>query len=321
MDVVQASPLVGVIMRRSIVRYSVKRGVHVVMLCSLPLVAGCESQMNGMADGASQGTTRRTASGAVPVKSIDDAGSLSITMRNQDGCTFLAPEAWSVDVASQSSGIDIYNSDRTMFASYLVYPVNTAMGPYAWGYQPPMNDPNRYSRDPRLVVRALLRPAVVPHGGAADMDFTADPPENLAPYTAVTLRGSTHSALVIYTAVAGDAQNYVVPVRAAIMSNQHWPAMAGALARMALNIRCQAQFKVPSGTDVEARLGKRRDNKEEGDEVGYNPWRGSENMHDPSTKTNYIVTQDQWSATGPDGPGYYKRNGNDLIKLAPGRSQ
>ena len=246
---------------------------------------------------------------------------MSVTARSQDQCAFLAPAAWGVAVGDQSSGIDIFNADKTMFASYLVYPVPVAIAPYAYTYPPPMNDPDRYSRDPKRVIRALLRPAVAQNGGAPDLDFTTDPEESIPPYATLTLRGSTHSALVIYAAMPGDAQSYVIPIRAAIMANQHWPRMAGPLARMAMNIRCVVQLRVPPDQDLDSRVGRRGDGDKQGDEAGYNPWRGSEYVHDANTGQNFIVTSSDWNATGPDGPGYYKRNGNDWTKLTPGRSR
>lgn len=308
-------------------RESLTCACRVVVSCGVLLFAvGCGSRPDvipsGVAtDGVRQAATVPAPARAVPAKSIDENRSFLVAPRTQEHCAFLAPAAWGVDVGPQSSGIDIYNATKTMFASYLLYPVNMAIGPYAWGYPPPMNDPDRYSADPKRVIRALLRPAVVEHGGAADLDFTADPPESIPPYTAVTLRGSTHSALVIYTAIPGDAQNYFIPIRAAIMANAHWPDMTGALARMALSIRCTAQLRVPSGEDAEKRVGRHRGKEDEGDEAGYNPWRGSEYVHDTGTGENYIVTSKDWSDTGPDGPGYYKRNGNDVTKLSPGRSR
>lgn len=308
-------------------RESVRWCVQVMVWCSLVLAAACDAgpqeEMPGgiPQDAAQQAATVTPTPRAVPAKSVDDTSTLMVTTRSQQGCTFVAPPAWGVDVGKDSAGIDIYNSTSTMFASYRVYPVNTAIGPYAGAYPPPMNDPDFYSPDPKRVVRALLRLAVVQNGGAPDMDFTADAPESLPPYTAVTLRGSTHSALVIYTAVPGGPQNYVVPIRAAIMSNQHWPDMAGALAQMAMGIRCTTQLRVPSDLPTPGRTRRDKDNNDKGDEAGYNPWRGSEYVHDPNTGDNFIVTSGHWSDTGPDGPGYYKRNGNDWTKLSPGRSR
>ena len=105
------------------------------------------------------------------------------------------------------------------------------------------------------------------------------------------------------------------------MANQHWPRMAGPLARMAMNIRCVVQLRVPPDQDLDSRLGRRGDGDKQGDEAGYNPWRGSEYVHDANTGQNFIVTSSDWNATGPDGPGYYKRNGNDWTKLTHGRSR
>jgi len=301
------------------------RFVGVIICGVLPMMAGCGSTPGGSRSSSggdsAPAVASQDASGRVtPAKTIDEATSLPVTARSQDQCAFVAPAAWAVTVGEQSAGVDIFNADKTMFASYLVYPVQTAIAPYAYSYPPPMNDPDRYSRDPKQVIRALLRPAVAQHGGVPDLEFTADPVEAIPPYSTLTLRGSTHSALVIYAAMPGDAQSYVIPIRAAIMANQHWPQMAGSLARMAMNIRCTVQLRVPPDQDLESRVERRRDADTEGDEAGYNPWRGSEYVHDANTGQNFIVTSSDWSATGPDGPGYYRRNGNDVTKISPGRS-
>ena len=58
-----------------------------------------------------------------------------------------------------------------------------------------------------------------------------------------------------------------------------------------------------------------------GDDAGYNPQLGTEYVTNPETGQNYLVDPSvSWSDTGPDGAGYYAQNGNDWVKLQPGRT-
>lgn len=275
----------------------------------------------GGAPQATGGAATPPAVTRTPERAVDGQTAIQAVARAEGGCAFLAPASWSAQAGPNASGIDLADPTRTQFVSYVVYPVNTMMAPYAGAYGPPMNDPDMYSTDPQRVVRALLRYAVGQHGGAPDLDYGAEAPEAADPYTIATLRGSTHSAVAIYAAVPGaDPQGYVLPVRVAIMANRHWPERAGALAHLAMEVRCATRLQLPRD-DVRARVaGGSRRRKGEGDEAGYNRWRGSEWVHDPSTGENFSVTGSNWSNTGPDGPGYYKVNGNDWTKLTPGRS-
>jgi hypothetical protein len=54
----------------------------------------------------------------------------------------------------------------------------------------------------------------------------------------------------------------------------------------------------------------------------YSPWLGMEHYHDAKTGQNYWVSPTRdWDETGPQGPGYYTKIGNDTRKLEPGLSQ
>jgi hypothetical protein len=54
----------------------------------------------------------------------------------------------------------------------------------------------------------------------------------------------------------------------------------------------------------------------------YNTWLEMEYYHNPQNGENYWVSpSENYSQTGPDGPGYYATYGNSLIKLDPGYAQ
>ncbi len=67
---------------------------------------------------------------------------------------------------------------------------------------------------------------------------------------------------------------------------------------------------------------KPRANSDGESDSEYNVWLEKEYYHDPATGQNYWVSPSQdWEQNGPQGPGYYTRNGNDVTKLVSGYAQ
>ena len=52
--------------------------------------------------------------------------------------------------------------------------------------------------------------------------------------------------------------------------------------------------------------------------LDYNVQLGTRYAHTPAGDLYYLGRATMRNETGPDGPGYYKKNGNDIIKLIPG---
>ena len=83
----------------------------------------------------------------------------------------------------------------------------------------------------------------------------------------------------------------------------------------------QDEFPAASDEVMETKPKKGKKAPEEGDSE-YSPWLGMEHYHDATTGENYWVSPSRdWNETGPQGPGYYTRIGNDTKKLEPGLSQ
>lgn len=76
----------------------------------------------------------------------------------------------------------------------------------------------------------------------------------------------------------------------------------------------------PPGLNAKAESGANDGNGDESDTL-YNTWLEREYYHNPQNGENYWVSpSEDYSQTGPDGPGYYATFGNSLIKLDPGYS-
>lgn len=77
----------------------------------------------------------------------------------------------------------------------------------------------------------------------------------------------------------------------------------------------------PPGLNAKAESGANNGNGDESDTL-YNTWLVREYYHNPQNGENYWVSpSENYSQTGPDGPGYYSTFGNSLIKLDPGYNQ
>ncbi|HSP68945.1 MAG TPA: hypothetical protein VLN48_14555 [Bryobacteraceae bacterium] len=82
---------------------------------------------------------------------------------------------------------------------------------------------------------------------------------------------------------------------------------------VALSIRCNVQLRASPDSP---RPPPSDDDKQEST---YNRELGTEYAHNPATGEIYWMNHaGDWKETGPQGPGYYIRSGNEWKKLEPG---
>jgi hypothetical protein len=147
-------------------------------------------------------------------------------------------------------------------------------------------------------------------------------------YRAREFRSPQHKGYVLVYSIpiAGDPGGYVVEMRIAIGSpdDPHSVAEAGSVAAA---MRCVVKPKPAQTFDISRSTSSTHNTGKSGDDdvtmAGtYNAQLGTGWVHDPATGDNYNVdVTNDYSTNGPDGPGFYKRNGNDLIKLENGLSE
>jgi hypothetical protein len=161
-------------------------------------------------------------------------------------------------------------------------------------------------------------------GGSPDLDVD----ELVQPtpdYLLLSVAGSTHRGAIFFRAAGfpgdGYTYSYALPMYFAFTRADQWESEGLLVARVAASIRCSTQFQPPNDYPV-VEAGTTGDAADaNGDDAGYNPQLGTEDVNDPTTGENYLVgPSTNWSETGPDGPGYYvQKGGNDYQKLEPGR--
>jgi hypothetical protein len=115
---------------------------------------------------------------------------------------------------------------------------------------------------------------------------------------------------------------FVLVNRAAAALKQQAKVLLPIAGAVALSIRCSTQlipqnFRVGARTTT-GRTGKGRDD-DDARASDYNKELGVEYKHNPATGENFLVSPND-ERDGPQGRGIYVQRGNDLIKLANGRS-
>lgn len=234
-------------------------------------------------------------------------------------CTANAPTGWALIPNSDASAADLVSPDQNQEASWGMLVVPAVVG--GMGTLPPYNHPDAYSSDPAVVVRHHLAFIESSQNPKADLNYTSAKPEIFGNYTSRTLKSSMHTIQVLYTSFPGDgfAISSIIVLRLAKTTNALWKSKGGKLAHYALSIQCVTQYNPEGYTTPTIQTRKSSGTIQSDTEAGYNPWLGNEYVHDPVTGTNLLVTPDQWSNTGPNGPGYYGPKPNGYVQYSPGR--
>lgn len=243
---------------------------------------------------------------------------LTKVIEHRDGtCTAWAPKDWELVAGAQNASADLVSADRSLVASWGLIIVPALSAP-PWGAMPPYNDPAVYSNDARVALQAFLR-YYESDNPKRDLAYTNDPAVDFSPYTQVAMRSSKSTLIALYARFPGDgySSKYVLAVRLAKTPNDVWAKKGGLVANLALSISCTTTLNPSAGSPpkVSGSAGS-AGAADEGNDSGYNPWLGTEYVHDPVTGTNYTVSQSQWSSDGPQGAGYYSGG----TKMQPGRS-
>ena len=227
-------------------------------------------------------------------------------------CTAAAPQGWTVAAENPTGsafGADLTRSDGAALASYLIFGVPAQMRSspvYQQWYVTPE--------------RAVL--AQLTQFGAKPMSCNR-PAELLlgSGYMGMACQSPALKGLVAYKVFGAGDGGYVVLMRTAGGPHATWNRYGAEATAVARSLQCQvpllpsrAKSEMPSPTKKGKKAAKEGDSE-------YSPWLGMEHYHDATTGENYWVSpSSDWNETGPQGPGYYTRIGNDTRKLEPGLS-
>jgi hypothetical protein len=265
---------------------------------------------NGAAGGAGSVSSSPAPQGGDMAKAGNDLVPLQPVQSGP--CKTFAPQGWHViDANPQGTAFTVASADSSQMASYGAVGVNggAAAGYYGEQFRSPEN----------LVLFAV--------GGMTNEQAQASGAEGSFGYYQV-LNFATASrrgyALIYRFQIPADPQGYGVIMRIAVGNDPHSVAVAGSVAAAT---RCASQLVPPPASPERPSTSSDTHDtgKSDDDDVTmagtYNAQLGTGWVHD-SLGDNYNVdVAADYHETGPDGPGYYKRNGNDLIKLQNGLSE
>jgi hypothetical protein len=229
-------------------------------------------------------------------------------------CRALAPAGWHViDQDDRGATYSVASPDRGMVATYGIVGISSAQ---VAGYYGPQ------FRRPALFAQYLAE-TVAGEGIGVTGSRT------FGGMTVIDFQSGSKQGFVIFRAfpLPSDPGGYIISVRIAVGPDSDDVPVAGAVAA---SIDCNTTFKAPPGgyAQVKAKASETGISKrckagdcDESDLAGtYNAELGTGYVHSASG-TNYLVdVTSDYRETGPDGPGYYRQNGNFLEKLEPGRS-
>lgn len=265
-----------------------------------------------------------TPTATIPDRTVEESGGFRLARLTSASCTAEAPADWFMTAPDNSDRADVLSPDGTRYAGYGIQAVNTTLQGFAPAYQPPLDDPELYSKDTATTAAAFGRIIVAGIGGAGDL-VVEEAFQISDEYLLLSVVGSTHRGGIFFRAngFPGDGYNYTyaLPMYFAFTTLDQWDGQGLLTARVAASIRCSTQFQPPDDYFTVEAGDTGAGSDPNGADDGYNPQLGTEYASDPNTGENYLVDPSvNWSDSGPDGPGYYvPKGGGDYQRLQPGR--
>jgi hypothetical protein len=219
-------------------------------------------------------------------------------------CASMGPRGWAVTSENPQSfafGADFLSSDGKAGAGFSVFP-SGAMNP----------TPGSSSADAAVA-------ATLSSMGMRKITFGTKHQlaQNIYP---VSFRLPESEGIAYYQVipVPGGA---MVTRRTATTLTGLWAARGAEAGGVARSLHCNVP-SIPNRSDPPSLNAKPKRGAEGDGDSEYNVWLEKEYYHNPQTGQNYWVSpSSDWEQNGPEGPGYYSRNGNDVIKLQQGYSQ
>ena len=240
-----------------------------------------------------------------------DATSKMSTLRS-GRCHALAPRGWTITSNQQGSTPHLRSPDGRLYAGWGILAVDPAMQPYYGNlYGPPQTS------------LAFLASTIIGQsfGDGSGVRYTSAPVSIDGYFSRRAFASAQYRGLVYYRIYPLRGSGYVESAYFAIAPAALWPRLGPLVANIAASIRCSSTLR--PDTNRGGGVGGSRPPRDGADGLSnstYNKELGTEYAHSPTTGENYLVSPATDYINGPQGYGAYIQNGNDTIKLEPGRS-
>ena len=245
----------------------------------------------------------RGSSGAV--KLVDNHG-IETVAKTWGSCNAFAPADWTIVGNEQriAIGVDLASADKSMSASYGVAAI--AGGAY-YG----MATPEDY-------IQTAMRNA-----GASGFEFDngSQTVEGYKlRYWRAQMAGKPVRGFALYVAFNTDDPNtYIVALRLGATDASKWEQNKNIAYDVAASIRCTKHLFPAQESGAREPKGSSKDQIEEDlSTKREEAMMGFQNVYSPTTGGHWEASYSDYNATGPDGPGYYRRVGNSYEKLNEG---
>jgi hypothetical protein len=234
------------------------------------------------------------------------AGPTALTLLQAGNCKTYAPQGWRItDQNASGTVFTTTSADGQLIGSYGGVIVNAAQA--AGVYGPQFRSPDAFV----LYAVSLLTNEQAQPAGAE---------QQVGGYTALPFSTSTHSGYALVYRFPGPGGGYGVIMRIAIGSGVDAKSV-GVAGAVAAATRCQAMVHPTASATYQPPTEEHGTGSTgDGDDMAgtYNAQLGTGWVHDSAGNNYNVDVAADYHETGPDGPGYYKINGNDIIKLEPG---
>jgi hypothetical protein len=216
-------------------------------------------------------------------------------------CSSMGPRGWAFTAENpqrSAFGADSVSPDQRSYAGYAIFPTiaGTAMA------------------SPEQAV-AMHLSAMGAHPATLGRRQQLDRNVFAVPY-----RNDQNEGMAFYEVFPFQGGAMIL-MRQAATSPGQWKVRGAEASAVARSMRCNVP-SVPAAPDPPSLNKKAKSGANGEGDSEYNVWLEKEYYHDPATGQNYWVSPSQdWDQNGPQGPGYYTHNGNDITKLQPGYSQ
>jgi hypothetical protein len=231
------------------------------------------------------------------VKPVDAHGVQTVA-KNWTSCNAFAPADWTIIGNEQriAIGVDLASADQSMTASYGVSAV--AGGAY-YG----MATPEDY-------IQTMMR-----NTGSNGFEFEGNA-QNIEGYTLRYWRAQTGGRAVrgfaLYHAFnTDDPSTYIITLRMGSTDTAKWEQNKNIAYDVAASIRCTKHLFPAQESSAREPKGSSKDQiEEELSTKRREAMMGFQNVYSPTTGEHWEASYSDYNATGPDGPGYYRRVGS-----------
>jgi len=242
---------------------------------------------------------RRSSSG---VHLVEDHG-IQTVPKTWSSCTAYAPADWTIIGNEQRVGIgvDLAAPDQSMSASYGIVAVPRT-GMYGGDYYG--------TGTPEKAIQTMME-ATGNTGFVLDDESQSVEGYTLR-YWRANLRGKPARGFVLYQAIEfGEPSNYILAYHIGETDASNWEQNKNVVYDVAASIRCTKHLFPAQESSTRRPQGSSKDQIEsEMSRKRQEAMMGFQNVYSPTTGEHWEASYSDYNATGPDGPGYYRKVGS-----------